>query len=69
MNNVDIVEFAERFYDAKIPEWQKDYLRRLSELPKDTKIYVRVLKDQGKHQFYIYMKELIQNGPTYDNKQ
>ena len=68
MDYVSIIEFAEKGCGVKLTEWQKEYLRVLSKLPKDTKIYLRVLKSQGKRQFYIYMKELLEYGPTIDRK-
>ena len=65
---MDIVEFAERFFDTKIPEWQKNHIRTLYEASKDNDIYIV----KGRYGFRTYvtpktLKELTQNGKTLDS--
>lgn len=64
---MDIVEFAERFFDVEIPEWQKNHIRTLYEVPKENDIYLV----KGRYGFRTYLKpktlkELTQNGQTLD---
>lgn len=60
---MDIIEFAERFMNVEIPEWQKNHIRTLSELSRANNIYLV----KGRRGFYTYLKsktlkELVQNG-------
>lgn len=64
---MDIVEFAEKTYDAKLPEWQKEYLRTLDRLyreSKDDKVVLVMPKGVGRMFTYFKMKELFPDGPT-----
>ena len=68
---MDIVEFAEKSVGYELPEWQKNYLQVLYEKGKDEKIYIRMLKNHGRSQFYTYFenaKELVLNGAPNDCK-
>ena len=68
---MDIVEFAEKFCDVQLPEWQKKYLRLLYETGKDAKIYICMKKNAGSHQALIHIndtKELLSNGTPNDCK-
>lgn len=49
---MDVVEFAERFMNVKLQEWQKEHIRVLEKLPRDAKI---VMAPHGR--VYIYMTE------------
>ena len=69
---MDIVEFAETYYDCKLPEWQKNYIRMLYELRTPTTINIVMPKNSGRTQAYIYIdqiKELFANGTQNDCKQ
>ena len=63
---MDIVEFAEKFMDVKLKEWQKKQIRILDKLPRGARI---VMAPRGR--VYIYVdqptKELIPNGKTHDS--
>ena len=62
---MDIIEFAEKFMNVELLDWQKKHLMNLYELSRQTDIRVVMPKQAGKHQIYIYMnqtKELIQHG-------
>ena len=69
---MDIAVFAESFMNTKLPEWQKEYLKKLYELQRnnpDKRIYINVRPHQGRDAFYTYfkefaLKELTQNGTT-----
>ena len=65
---MDMIEFAEKFMNVELKEWQKEHLRVLEKLPRGAKI---VMAPHG--QVYIYvdqpMKELIPDGKTYDRQQ
>lgn len=66
---MDIVEFAEKFLNVELQEWQKNHLRLLDKTCRDANIRVVIPKSAGRHQAYIYMdliKELIPNGTTND---
>lgn len=68
---MDIVEFAEQFYNAELPEWQKEYIRTLNKMRTDAKIYICMPKDSGRHQALIHInniKELLSNGTQNDSK-
>lgn len=64
---MDIVEFAEKFMNVELKEWQKQHIRILEKLPRGAKI---VMAPRGR--VYIYVdqptKELIPNGATNDSK-
>ena len=66
---MDIVEFAERFMNVKLPDWQKTHIKTLYEKYKDTDVRIVMPKNAGRHQVYIYMnqKELIFNGTTLNH--
>ena len=62
---MDIVEFAEHTYGAKLYEWQKTCLREMYKLCSKGKVYIlpsrygtRICVDE------IARKELIRNGQT-----
>ena len=62
---MDIVEFAEKFMNAELLDWQKEHIRLLYEKYRDDDIRIVMPKNAGRHQIYIYMnqcKELIQHG-------
>lgn len=61
---MDIVEFAEKFYGAKLPEWQKTHLRKVYELSKNHDIKVVMRKRQA--YMYLIPKELTQNDQASD---
>ena len=65
---MDIVEFAEKFYDVKLTDWQKEHIRILERLPRGARL---VMGRNGR--VYIYVdqptKELIPYGQTNDCKQ
>ena len=66
---MDIVDFAEKFMNIELNEWQKKVIRTLDELGKDAKICINMPRHLGRDQaVYIYMKskELTSNGPTND---
>ena len=67
---MDIVEFAEKFMNVELKDWQKDHIRVLyDKYSKDGEIRIVMPKNAGRHQVYIYMnqiKELISNGATND---
>ena len=61
---MDVVEFAEKFMNIELEEWQKQHLRTLENLGFDGDI--RIVTGR-KGQVYIYLdrkvqKELVQNG-------
>lgn len=63
---MDMVEFAEKFMNVKLQDWQKKHIRILEKLPRGAKI---VMAPRG--QVYIYVdqpaKELIPNGKTINS--
>lgn len=67
---MDIVEFAEKFMNVELKDWQKEHLRVLYEkYSKNGDIRIVMPKNAGRTQVYIYMdqfKELISNGKTLD---
>ena len=68
---MDVVEFAEKFYGAELPEWQKEYLRLLYETGKDAKVYICMPPHAGRTQALIHInniKELLSNGTQNDRK-
>ena len=72
---MDIVEFAESIYGAKLYEWQKEYLRTLDRLYKQSENgtvdirFVMMPRSVGRMFTYFKLKELIPNGQTTLNKQ
>ena len=61
---MDVVEFAEKFMNIELKEWQKEHLRALENLRSEGDVRV-VTGRKGK--VYIYLdrqiqKELIQHG-------
>lgn len=71
---MDIVEFAEEFYDVKLFEWQKEYLRKIDQLynqVKDGDVDIRFVmmpKQVGRMYAYFKLKELIPDGSQNDCK-
>ena len=67
---MDMVEFAEKFMNVELLDWQKKHIQFLEKLPPDTDIRIVMPKNAGRHQVYTYMnpKELILNGTTNDRK-
>jgi hypothetical protein len=65
---MDIVEFAENYYGAKLPEWQKDYLRTLDDMCKDGNVRIVMPKDHGRFYTYFKFKELFPDGPQNDRE-
>lgn len=66
---MDIVDFAEKFMNVELAEWQKEHIRVLYEKYQDGDIRIAMPKTAGKRQVYVYMnqtKELILNGTTND---
>lgn len=65
---MDIVEFAEKFMNIELQEWQKIHLRTLDRLGKDADIRIVMPRHAGRRQAYIYMnpEELIPNGTPND---
>ena len=61
---MDIVEFAEKSYGAKLPDWQKEHLRKVYELSKDHNI--RIVMRKGRAYTYLIPKELTRYGQTSD---
>lgn len=63
---MDIVDFAEKFMDVDLPDWQKKHIRELYEISRDETIRIVMPKNAGRRQAYIYMnqlkKELTPNG-------
>lgn len=62
---MDVVEFAERFFDVEIPEWQRNHIRTLYEVSRDNDIYIV----PSRYGFRTYLKpktlkELTRNGTT-----
>lgn len=63
---MDIVDFAEKFMNIELMEWQKIQLRTLDRLGKDANIRIVMPRHAGRRQAYIYMnqtKELIEKWP------
>ena len=71
MISVDVVEFAEKFMNVELKDWQKEHLRILDKTRKDARICITMPRHLGRDQaVYIYMnaKELISSGKTNDRK-
>ena len=67
MAGVDIVDFVEKEYGAKLVEWQKEYLRMLDrEYGKSDARIAVVSRGVGRMFTYFKLKELISNGATND---
>lgn len=56
---MDVVEYAEKLTNSKLPEWQKAALRDLYELHKnsDGKLYIVIRPFNGRKSFYTYLKQ------------
>ena len=66
---MDIVEFAEKFMDVELVDWQKAYLRTLDSLYKQGEVRIVVLpRTVGRMYVYFKLKELISNGQTSNSK-
>ena len=68
---MDIVEIAEKFYDVRLADWQKEHIRALDKLGEKTDVRVVMPRHNGRDQavyFYLNTKELILNGKTNDCK-
>ena len=66
---MDIVEFAEKFMNVELVDWQKTYLRTLDNLYKQGDVRIVVLpRSVGRMFVYFKLKELIPNGETNDCK-
>lgn len=66
---MDIVEFAEKFLNVELQEWQKIHLRTLDKLGKDADVRIIMPRHHGERQVYIYMdniKELMTHGTPND---
>ena len=65
---MDIVEFAESAYGAKLYEWQKEYLRTLDRLYRECEDRKRdrcvVVMHQGVGRMFTYfkLKEMLSDG-------
>ena len=69
---MDIVDFAEKFMDVELKEWQKKHIRTLyDKYHADGDIRIVMPRKAGRYQVYIYMnqRELSLNGSTNDSKQ
>lgn len=65
---MDIVDFAERFMNVKLTDWQKEHIRVLYEMSRDKDIRIVISRHIGESQarkMYIYMKE---NADGYKNE-
>ena len=47
---MDIVEFAEKFYDVKLTDWQKQHIRTLYELGKKADVRISMPRHNGRDQ-------------------
>lgn len=68
---MDIVEFAESFMNVELKDWQKEHIRVLYDMRRDSNIRIVMPRHADEHQVYIYMyknKELIPNGTANDCK-
>lgn len=68
---MDIVEFAEKMYKIKLSDWQKEHIRILDRVGKNTAIRVLMPRHNGRDEavyFYLNTKELILNGKENDSK-
>ena len=67
---MDIIEFAEKFMNVELKDWQKEHIRVLYDMRRDSNIRIVMPRHAGEHQVYIYMnqKELIPNGAANDCK-
>lgn len=71
MSVVDIAEFAEKFTNVKLLDWQKEHIRVLYENYSNNDIRIVMPRHAGRsHQMYVYVKskELIANGTPHDSK-
>ena len=61
---MDIVEIAEKFYGVQLADWQKEHIRTLDKMGKQTDIRIVMPRHNGRDQavyFYLNTKELILN--------
>lgn len=68
---MDIVEIAEKFYDVKLADWQKEHIRTLDKLDLKSDIRIVMPRHNGRDEavyFYLNAKELILNGQKNDSK-
>ena len=68
---MDIVEIAEKFYDAQLTDWQKEHIRTLDKLGEKADIKIVMPRHAGRSDavyFYLNAKELILNGTTNDSE-
>lgn len=66
---MDIIEIAEKMYDIRLADWQKEHIRALDKLGKNADIRIVMPRHNGRDQavyFYLNAKELILNGTTND---
>ena len=56
---MDIAEFAEKFMNIELKDWQKNHLRTLENLHSDGSIHVIM---RSRKQVYIYMDQLTRKG-------
>lgn len=63
---MDVVEYAEMICNTKIPDWQKEHLRKVFEVSKTNDIRI-VMGRHGKVYMYLTpktLKELSNDGST-----
>ena len=68
---MDIVEFAEKMYDVKLADWQKEHIRTLDRLGTKADIRIVMPRHNGRDEavyFYLNTRELILNGTQNDRK-
>ena len=68
---MDVVEFAERFMNVELADWQKKHLQALYEMGTDAKVYICMPKNASRKLAYIRInnsRELISIGAQTDCK-
>ena len=65
---MDIVEFAEETYGAKLYEWQKEHLRTLYKLYQQGEIRIVMNKGVGRMFTYLKLKEMFSDGTPNDSE-
>jgi hypothetical protein len=68
---MDIIDVAEKMYGVQLSDWQKEHIRTLDKLGKNTNIRIIIPRHNGRDDavyFYLNLKELILSGETNDNK-
>ena len=53
---MDIVEFAEKFMNVELKDWQKEHIRVLYEMSRDNDIRIVMPRHLGENQIYIYVR-------------